>query len=114
MAYKQSGFPMHAGVSPMKSNTGVKKGSTKKGRSQTPGPIVADTRVSTSDGTSKKIGPVESPEAIKKKMAKVTETRKAEEASSPSGTVFDSTKETQEASDKARKDYKEAKAYSKD
>jgi len=111
MAYKQSGFPMHAGVSPMKM---VKKGSTKKGRSQTPGPIVADTRVSTSDGTSKKIGPVESPKAIKEKRANVTKTRKAEEASSPSGTVFGSTKETREASDKARKNYEEAKAYSKD
>jgi hypothetical protein len=92
----------------------VTKGGVKKGRSQTPGPIVADTRISTSDGTSKKIGPVESPESIKKKRANVTKTRKTAEASGKSGTIFDSTKETREANFKASDDYKEAKSYSKD
>tara|TARA_R110000822_G_scaffold297007_1_gene419547 strand:- start:61 stop:405 length:345 start_codon:yes stop_codon:yes gene_type:complete len=114
MAYKMKGSGFYGKGNQSPAKQAVTKGSYKKGRSQTPGPIVADTRVSTSDGTSKKVGPVESPEAIKSKRAKVTETRKAEEASGKSGTIFDSTKETQDASDKARADYKEAKAYSKD
>ena len=114
MAYKMkgSGFYGKGNQSPVKQ--AVTKGSYKKGRSQTPGPIVVDTRVSTSDGTSKKVGPVENPEAIKSKRAKVTETRKTAEASGKSGTIFDSTKETREANFKASDDYKEAKSYSKD
>ena len=84
MAYKQSGFPMHAGVSPMKKKKESKtyeenkaKGVyTKQGRSHTPGPVVGsvfDTDPNETK-TSKKIGPVENPEVIKKKRAKVTKT----------------------------------------
>jgi len=106
MAYKQKGFPMHVGVSPMKRDTGDVltkniRNTSQKGDNAKPDP------------KSEKKGPAESPEVIKSKRTKVTETRKAEEASSPSGTVFDSTKETQDASDKARADYKKAASYVK-
>ena len=116
--FKMRGFPAHAGVSPMKRET-------KQSKRDKNDPLLQNIKDTSQKGDeqirakqaskkrSKKVGPVESPEAIKKKRAKVTETRKAEEASSPSGTIFDSTKETQDASDKARKGYREAKAYSK-
>jgi hypothetical protein len=58
--FKMKGTPMQRnfgiGASPVKNN----------GKSKTKGPVTSDTRVSTSDGTSIKIGPELSPEAIEK------------------------------------------------
>lgn len=62
MAFKMSGPSLYKGT-PLK-----------QGRSKTKGPFTADTRTSTSDGKSRKIGPAESPETIKKNRANVTKT----------------------------------------
>ena len=72
----------------------------KNGRSKTKGPVVTDTRVSTSDGKSRKIGPEQSPQAIKKERQEyITQKKKTGEFS----------KETS----KEYKEFAEADAYRK-
>lgn len=109
MAFKMKGSNFYG--SALKQS--VKKGATKKGRSQTPGPIVTDTRVSTSDGTSKKIGPAESPEAINKKAEKVFTERDKIKATAKKGDSFETYMGEGPASKAAEKKYDEAKAYVK-
>tara|TARA_R100001594_G_scaffold147522_2_gene200688 strand:- start:671 stop:1102 length:432 start_codon:yes stop_codon:yes gene_type:complete len=59
-------------------------------------------------GTSKKVGPAESPEMLakKEKLAK-------EETKGPSGTIFDASDADYEKDKQERKDYREAKDYVK-
>ena len=127
--FKLKGFPAHAGVSPMKHEPwakahrekvahdgtaeahGAKPEPPKKekpadspmksnGRSKTKGPVVTDTRVSTSDGKSRKIGPEQSPKAIEKERQDyITQKKKTGEFS----------KETS----KEYKEFAEADAYRK-
>lgn len=63
--------------------------------------------------SSKNTGPVESKESLTKSRDKVRDSEKAERASSPSGTIFDSSKETQEASEKARSERRSKLDYVK-
>jgi len=85
----------------------VKKGATSNARSKTPGPIVADTRVSTSK-TSKSIGPAESPKAIKAKADKVLLERKKAEKNNPGGFMPES-----KESVAAKKEYDSASSFLK-
>ena len=70
------------------------------GRSKTKGPVVTDTRVSTSDGKSRKIGPEQSPEAIEKEKQEYIAQQKK------TGTFSRKTL-------KELKEYEEAEAYRK-
>jgi len=96
----------------MKKAAADKKSPAKQGhggRSEGLGPVKNDKRItSKKKGTSAKIGPQESPEAIEKK-------RKAarEETKGPSGTVFDASDKDFKRDQKERKDYSEAKSFVK-
>mgnify|MGYP003113911332 CR=1 FL=1 len=104
------GTPIQANyASPTKSNGNVKYGSYKKGRSQTLGPIVGDTRITVKpEGTSTNIGPAESEEMIAKKreLAK-------EETKGPSGTIFDAPDADIKRDQQERRDYSKAMSYVK-
>ena len=63
--------------------------------------------------SSRKIGPAESKENLAKSRNKIRESEKAERASSPTGTIFDSSKETQKATEKARSEYNSKRDYVK-
>ena len=89
MAFKMKGPSLYKN-SPMKNN----------GRSKTKGPVVADTRVSTSDGKSKKIGPEQSPEAIEKERQEYRAQKKK-------------TGEFSKETSKEYKEFAEADAYRK-
>ena len=90
-------------------NKQVRKGAVKKGRSQTPGPVVADTRVTYKKaGTSSSIGPQESPKAIAAKEKKALE-----EAKGPSGTSFDASAADRKKDMQERKDYSKARSFVK-
>jgi len=88
---------------------GIRKGSIKKGRGETPGPIVSDTRRSIKKpGTSKNIGPQESPKEIARKRNLAIERTKG-----PSGTVFDAPKKDFDRDQKEMKDYEKAQSFVK-
>lgn len=86
----------------------LKKGATSNARSKTPGPIVADTRVSRKKKTSKSIGPSESPKAIAAKRDKMRSERRKAEKSNPKEFMPET-----KASRKAEKDYTEARSFAK-
>ena len=90
---------------------GVKRvGSTKKGRSETPGPIVGDSRVSQAKSkTSKSIGPSESPEMIKKREEKISSLRAKTKEPGNVKDYFDPDSEY----NKELKEYSKAKSFAK-
>jgi len=86
---------------------GVRKGGIKKNKSQTPGPIVAFS-LQQKPGTSKNIGPQESPKEIARKKNLAAELTKG-----PSGTVFDAPKKDFDRDRKEMKDYEKAQSFVK-
>ena len=113
MAYKQKGFPMHAGisVSPMKRDTGdvLTKNivnTNQKGDEEIKAKI-------NSEKTSKKVGPVESPEAIDKKYDTHFAAKDKIKASAKKGDSFRKYMGEGPASDKTKKKVEEAEAYVK-
>jgi hypothetical protein len=111
MAYKQKGFPMHAGtsVSPMKRDTGDVltkniSNTNQKGDEQIKAKIIRET-------TSKKIGPAESPEAIDKKKDAHFDAVNKIKAGAKKGDSFETYMGEGPASDKTRKEVDEALAY---
>jgi len=109
--FKMKGSPMQRnfgiGASPMKRDTGdvltknIVDTSQKGDEAVKPKP------------KSSKIGPAQSPEAIKKIRANVTKTRKTAEASGKSGTIFDATDKTLDANEAAMNKDREARKYVK-
>ena len=86
----------------------VKKGATSNARSKTPGPIVADTRVSRKNKTSKSIGPAESDAMIDKRANKVLAARKKAQKDNPKEFMPES-----KESKAAMKEYESAKSFLK-
>jgi len=113
MAYKQSGFPMHAGisVSPMKRDTGdvLTKNivnTNQKGDEEIKAKI-------NSKKTSKKVGPVESPEAIDKKYDTYFAAKDKISAGAKKGDSLRKYLGEGPASEAAEKELDEAEAYVK-
>ena len=104
MAFKMKGFS-YPGKSPVKM---VKKGATSNARSKTPGPIVADTRVTSKKKTSKSIGPAESEAMIEKRAMKVFAERKKAQKANPKA-FYPESKESKAA----EKEYDKAKSFVK-
>ena len=109
MAYKQSGFPMHAGVSPMKRETAQSK--KDKNDPILQGAIKFAKKNATK--TSKKIGPEESPEAIDKKYDAHFAAKDKIKASAKKGDSFETYSGEGPASDKTREIVEEAEDYVK-
>ena len=111
MAYKQSGFPMHAGVSPMKRDTGdvLTKNivnTNQKGDEEIRAKI-------NSKKTSEKVGPAESPEAMDKKYNAHFAAEDKIKATAKKGDSLRKYLGEGPASAKTKKKVEEAKAYVK-
>ena len=104
--FKMKGFPSHAGTSPAKRTTGDVltkniKDTSQKGDNAKPKP------------KSKKVGPVESPEAMDKKIDEYFAAKDKISASAKKGDSFRKYMGEGPASEKAGKKIVEAKSYEK-